>query len=151
MELTENTVYGIRDLLNPDIIRVNGVEYMVMEKQPHPKSPIVLEKKKETRAEGVELYLATKRGPEAEPGRLSPDHKLVCIDFDVDYELAETMEGIKDVRRMLTEMQSIKFDFEKKKTHIYRQEYRRKKLKDIVLKFMDMDNKEVKLKSIEIG
>ena len=149
MEFTEETVKRLRGLGQGSTLKVNGQEYLVVDVQVLPEPRFELKEKKETKEEGVEIYLAEAGKEIEDPPIFSADYRLTMVDQDVEYELVLEKDGIQDLSKEFPGDHLIVHDYENERTSVYNSSYTPKKLQDIKIALMNLDDEAVELESLE--
>lgn len=149
MDATEKIVEKLRALNQGNTIKVNGKEYQVADVQILPEPKFELKKEKETKEEGIEIYLAEAGKELDESPIFSADFRLSCIDYDVEYNLVKAKEGILDFLSEYGHDHFIVHDYDNVKTSVYRSTYTKKDISKVKIQLLDLDNTNIPLESIE--
>jgi hypothetical protein len=149
MEVNEEMVGKIRSLGLGGALKVNGREYVVVDIQALPEPGFELKAEKESREEGIGIYLAEAGKEIEEPPILSADFRLACVDYNVTYDLVERREGIVELSKEYTNEYLIVHDFENGNTRVYGSRYSKKDISGIKIRLLDLDDEAVELKSLE--
>ncbi len=149
MNVTEKMVQKLRALNQGNSVKVNGKEYQVADTQILPEPKFELKEEKETKEEGIEIYLA-EMGKELDDSPIfSADYRLACVDYNVEYNLVETKKGILDFASEYGHDHMIVHDYDNVLTRVYKSTYTKKDIKEVKIKLLDLDNVVIPLESIE--
>lgn len=148
MEITEELVEKLRALNQGNTLNVNGKEYQVVDVQVLPEPRFELKEEKETKDEGIEIYLAESGKEIEEPPLFSADLRLALTDYTVLYELVDSRGGIHDFSKEYSHDHLIVHDYENGKTLVYKSDYTKKDISKVRLKLLDLDDESIALESI---
>jgi hypothetical protein len=149
MELTEDIIVKLRELNQGNSLKVNGKEYQVVDIQTYPEPRFELKGEKETKEEGLEIYLADSGKEIEDPPFFSADLRLIIVDYMVDYGLLESRDGILDLSKEYSHDHLIVHDYDNERTGVYGSTYSKKDITDVKIKLLDLDEDVIKIESLE--
>lgn len=149
MEITQELIDKIRSLNQGNTLRINGTDYQVVDVQVLPEPRFELKQEKETKDEGIEIYLAGAEKEIEDPPLFSADYRLTMVDYTVEYELVEEREGIHELSKEYSHDHLIVHDYENGKTSVYKSEYVKKDIGAVKIRLLDLDENVIKLESME--
>lgn len=149
MQATADLIKKLRGLRQGSALKVNGTTYIAVDIQVLPEAEFELKEDKETKEEGLEIYLAQEGKEIGDPPFLSADFKLTFMDFMVEYNAVEKLDGIHDMKMKYDHNHMISHDFEHGKTVVYSSSYTAKRPEDVEIKLLDIEQEEIPLESLE--